>query len=103
LRQGHFFSIRAHVLCHPLTILNVHARQVWKKKAPADIDVTTIAFNTRQPPLTFAKSGLLFPKCHRNISGRNGETGGTIDAGKMNSVNPTAGAKRGANFQKVNL
>ena len=70
LRQGHFLSIRAHVLCHSLAILVVHARQVWKKKAPTNIDVTTIVFNTRQPPRTLAKSGLLFPKCHRkNLDG----------------------------------
>ena len=96
LRLGHLFPIRAHVLCHSLAILDVHARQVWKKKAPADIDVTTIAFNTRQPPRTLAESGLpipteptklrpgvshakpdselpVFPKRHRNKSGRNGE------------------------------
>ncbi len=97
LRQGHFFPKRAHVFCHSLAILDVHARQVWKKKAPTDIDVTTIAFNTRQPPRRLAKSELpipvefpklqsgvshtkpgselrMFLKCHRNKSGRNGDS-----------------------------
>jgi len=101
LRQSHFFPKRAHVLCHPLAILVFHARQVWKKKALADIDVTTIVFNTRQPLCNLAESeqpvpaesptlrpgasharpdsGLrVFLKCHRNKSGRNGETCGKI-------------------------
>ena len=47
LRQGHFFPIRAHVLCQSLAILVFHARQVWKKKAVVNIDVNTIEFNTR--------------------------------------------------------
>lgn len=58
LRQAHFFPIRPHVFCHTLAILVFHVGQVWKKKAPPDIDVKTIAFNTRQPPRTLAKSGL---------------------------------------------
>ena len=97
LRQGHFFPIRAHVLCQSLAILVFHARQVWKKKAPSNIDVTTIAFDTRQPLRTLADSGLpipaeppklrpgvshtkpdselpVFPKRHRNKSGRNGDS-----------------------------
>jgi hypothetical protein len=98
LRQGHLFPIRAHVLCHSLAILDVHARQVWKKKAPENIDVTTIAFNTRQPPRTLAKPGLLFPKCHRKKSGRNEETCGRIFSGKMNAGHPTAGANGRDNF-----
>ena len=93
LRQTHFFPIRAHVLCHTLAILVFHARQVWKKKVPSNIDVTTIVFNTRQPPHTLAECGLpipvespelrpgacqagpdgglrVFPKCHRkNLDG----------------------------------
>jgi hypothetical protein len=93
LRQGQFFPIGAHVLCHSLAIRVVHARQVWKKKAPANIDVTAIAFNTRQPPRTLAELGppipveslelrpgasqarpdgglRVFPKCHRkNLDG----------------------------------
>ena len=96
LRQSHFFPKRAHVLCHSLAILVFHARQVWKKKAPSNIDVTTIAFNTRQPLHTLTKSGLPIPveyaelrpgdsrarsdsrlrvflKRHRKKSGRNGE------------------------------
>jgi hypothetical protein len=85
LRQGHFLPIRAHVLCHPLAILDVHARQVWKKKAPADIDVKPIVFNTRHPPRTLAESLLLFPKGHRKISGRNGEICGRMFLGKMDS------------------
>ena len=48
LRKGHFLPIRTHVLCQSLAILVFHARQVWKKKAVANIDVNTIAFNTRQ-------------------------------------------------------
>ena len=48
LRQGHFFSKSAHILGHTLAVLVIHARQVWKKKAPLNIDVNTIAFNTRQ-------------------------------------------------------
>jgi hypothetical protein len=125
LRQGHFFPKRAHVLCHSLAILDVHACQVWKKKAPADIDVTTIAFDTRQPLHTLAEWGLpipaeppklwpgvshtkpdsglpAFPKCHRNKSGRNGGTCGKIFCGQ-NKLADHCGRKRGANFQKVNL
>ncbi len=97
LRQSQFFPKRAHVLCHPLAILVFHARQVWKKKAAADIDVTPIAFTTRQPPRTLAESELpipveplrlrpgashvkpdsglrAFPKRHKNESGRNGDS-----------------------------
>ena len=48
LRPSHFFSESPHVLCHPLAILDVHAGEVWKKKSPSDIDVTTIAYNTIQ-------------------------------------------------------
>lgn len=121
LRQGHFFSIRAHVLCQSLAILVFHARQVWKKKAVANIDVNTIAFNTRQPPCTLAKwhppipvksrelppgafhaesdtGRRVFPDCHRNRSnksGLNGETCGRIFAGKMNLLDSTAGANGG--------
>ena len=96
LRQSHFFPKRAHVLCHPLAILIFHACQVWKKKASADIDVTTIAFDTRQLFFNLAESGRPIPvefpklqsgvshtkpdselrvflKCHRNKSGRNRE------------------------------
>jgi hypothetical protein len=125
LRQSHFLSIRAHVLRHPLAILVFHARQVWKKKAPSNIDVTTIAFDTRQPLRTLADSGLPipaeppklrpgafrarpdsglaeFPKCHRNKSGRNGETYGRIFCGQ-NKLADHCGRKKGANFQKVNL
>ena len=119
LRQSHFFSIRAHVLCHPLAILIFHARQVWKKKAPSNIDVNTIAFNTRQSPRTLAEWGLpipveslklrpgtsharptsglqVFPKCHRKKSGRNGESCRKIlwsdESGESSRV---AGAKGG--------
>jgi hypothetical protein len=125
LRQGHFFPKRAHVLCHPLAILDVHARQVWKKKAPENIDVTTIAFDTRQPLHTLAEWGLPIPaehsklrsgvfhtkpdselqvflKCHRNKSGRNGETYGRIFCGQ-NKLADHCGRKKGDNFQKVNL
>jgi hypothetical protein len=119
LRQAHFFPIRAHVLCHSLAILDVHAHQVWKKKAPANIDVTSIAFNTRQPPRTLAEWGLpipaeslklrpgasqarptgglqVFPKCHRKKSGRDGESCrkilGSDESGESSRV---AGAKGG--------
>ena len=47
LRQGHFFPIRAHVLCQSPAILVFHARKVWRKRAVANIDVNTSVFNTR--------------------------------------------------------
>lgn len=93
LRQSHLFPKRAHVLCDPLAILIFHARQVWKKNALENIDVTTIALDTRQRHCTLTKFGLPIPveslglrlgafggrflmtsKCHRKTSGRDGES-----------------------------
>jgi len=125
LRQGHFFSIRAHTLRYSLAILDVHAYQVWKKKAPENIDVTAIAFNTRQPPRTLAKSGLPIPveslesragasyaklasgirvshECHRKTSGRNGQRCGRIISGGMNAPTQLR-TQKGSQLPKGNL
>ena len=60
LRQGHFFPVSAHVFRHPLAILVVHVRQFWTRKALKNIDVTSIAFNTRQPRRNLAKLACQF-------------------------------------------
>lgn len=49
LRQSHLLPKGTHVFCQSLAILVVHARQVWEKKSPENIDVKSIAFDTRQP------------------------------------------------------
>ena len=85
LRQIQFFTIRAHVLCHPLAILVIHARKVWKKKARSNIDVNTIEYNARQSRQSLTKSGLLFPKRYRiNLDGI-GKPAAESFLGKMNS------------------
>jgi hypothetical protein len=127
LRQSHFFPIRAHVLCHTLAILIFHARQVWKKKAPSNIDVNTIVFNTRHPPRTLAKLGLLipveslklrpgasqarpdsglqvFPKCHREKSGRDRESCRKILwSDESGESSQSCGVKRGATSKRLIL
>lgn len=100
LRQSHFFSMSAHVFCHPLAILVIHARQFWKKKARQNIDVDSIEFNTRRSRRSLMNSSLPFPKCHRkNLDGL-GEREAKLFLGKMNSLTAIADANGGATSQR---
>lgn len=69
LRQGQFPPIRAHILRHPLAILDVHHLPFWKKKAGSDIDVNSSEFNTSQRLRTLAGLARVFSKNHRKFVG----------------------------------
>ncbi len=101
LRQCHFFPESSHIFCHSLAILGVHAGKVWKKKAAQNIDVSTIAFNTRQlSPILLEFD--LFPECHRKTLDTIGKTAAGFFSGKNELANPTW-AEKGGNFKRNTL
>jgi len=100
LRQGHFFSIRTHVLGQTPAILFIHAGQFWRKEGVQNIDVNTIVFNTSRWGLKCAMIAARFP----NVTGNfwTGQAGVRQNFAGRNEFNESnCGGSERDGFQKA--